>query len=38
MIVEILPAPVERELQGVLVRARNLGSGLAAADDLGRAR
>ena len=25
-----MPAPVERELKGVLVRARNLGSGLAA--------
>ena len=30
VIVDILPAPVERELKGVLVRARNLGSGLAA--------
>ena len=30
VIVDIMPAPVERELKGVLVRARNLGSGLAA--------
>jgi YbbR domain-containing protein len=30
VIVEVLPAPIERELRGVLVRARNLGSGLAA--------
>ena len=30
VIVDILPAPIERELKGVLVRARNLGSGLAA--------
>ena len=30
VIVEVLPAPIERELEGVLVRARNLGSGLAA--------
>jgi YbbR domain-containing protein len=30
VIVDILPAPVDRELRGVLVRARNLGSGLAA--------
>jgi YbbR domain-containing protein len=29
VIVEVLPAPIERELRGVLVRARNLGSGLA---------
>ena len=29
-IVDVMPAPVERELRGVLVRARNLGSGLAA--------
>jgi YbbR domain-containing protein len=28
--VEVLPAPIERELRGVLVRARNLGTGLAA--------
>ena len=28
VIVPVLPAPVERELRGVLVRARNLGSGL----------
>ena len=32
VIVDILPAPVEREFRGVLVRARNLGSGLAAPD------
>jgi len=32
VIVDILPAPVERELKGVLVRARNLGTGLAAPD------
>lgn len=32
IIVEILPAPVEREFKGVPVRARNLGQGLAAAD------
>ena len=30
VIVEVLPAPIEREFEGVLVRARNLGSGLAA--------
>ena len=30
VIVDVLPAPVERELRGVLVRARNLGNGLAA--------
>ena len=30
VIVDVLPAPIERELKGVLVRARNLGSGLAA--------
>jgi hypothetical protein len=30
VIVDIMPAPVERELKGVLVRARNLGSGLVA--------
>jgi YbbR domain-containing protein len=30
VIVDVLPAPVERDLRGVLVRARNLGSGLAA--------
>jgi YbbR domain-containing protein len=30
VIVDILPAPVDRELKGVLVRARNLGNGLAA--------
>ena len=30
VIVDVLPAPVERELKGVLVRARNLGTGLAA--------
>ena len=30
VIVEVLPAPIERELGGVLVRARNLGNGLAA--------
>jgi YbbR domain-containing protein len=30
VIVEVLPAPIERELRGVLVRARNLGTGLAA--------
>ena len=30
VVVEVLPAPIERELRGVLVRARNLGSGLAA--------
>ena len=30
VIAEVVPAPVERELRGVLVRARNLGSGLAA--------
>jgi YbbR domain-containing protein len=30
VIVEVRPAPIERELRGVLVRARNLGSGLAA--------
>ena len=30
VIVEVLPAPVERDLRGVLVRGRNLGSGLAA--------
>ena len=30
VIVEVLPAPIEREFGGVLVRARNLGSGLAA--------
>jgi YbbR domain-containing protein len=30
VIVEVLPAPIERELRGVLVRARNLGNGLAA--------
>ena len=28
--VDVVPAPVERELKGVLVRARNLGTGLAA--------
>jgi YbbR domain-containing protein len=28
VIVAVVPAPVERELRGVLVRARNLGSGL----------
>jgi hypothetical protein len=32
VIVEVMPAPVERELKGVLVRARNLGGGLAAPD------
>jgi YbbR domain-containing protein len=32
VIVDVIPAPVERELRGVLVRARNLGSGLAAPD------
>jgi YbbR domain-containing protein len=31
VIVDVMPAPVERELRGVLVRARNLGGGLAAA-------
>jgi YbbR domain-containing protein len=30
VIVEVLPAPIERELSEVLVRARNLGSGIAA--------
>jgi YbbR domain-containing protein len=30
VIVAIVPAPVERDLKGVLIRARNLGSGLAA--------
>jgi YbbR domain-containing protein len=30
VIVDVLPAPVERELKGVLVRARNLGGGLGA--------
>ena len=30
VIAEVMPAPVERELRGVLVRARNLGSGLLA--------
>jgi YbbR domain-containing protein len=30
VIVDVMPAPVERELRGVLVRARNLGQGLAA--------
>jgi YbbR domain-containing protein len=30
VLVEVVPAPVERELKGVLVRGRNLGSGLAA--------
>ncbi len=30
VIVEVLPAPVERELAGVAVRYRNLGSGLSA--------
>ena len=30
VIVDVLPAPVERELKGVLVRARHLGSGLGA--------
>jgi YbbR domain-containing protein len=30
VIVEVLPAPVERELRGVLVRGRNLGGALAA--------
>ena len=34
VIVDVMPAPVERELRGVLVRARNLGSGLAAPDIL----
>jgi YbbR domain-containing protein len=28
VIVDVVPAPVERELRGVLVRARNLGTGL----------
>ena len=32
VIVDVLPAPVERELKGVLVRARNLGEGLRAPD------
>ena len=32
VVVGVVPAPVERELRGVLVRARNLGSGLAAPD------
>ena len=31
VIVEVLPAPVERELPGVPVRWRNLGAGLRAA-------
>jgi YbbR domain-containing protein len=34
VIIDVLPAPVERELRGVLVRARNLGSGLAAPEIL----
>jgi YbbR domain-containing protein len=29
VIVDVMPAPVERELKGVLVRARNLGGGLS---------
>ena len=32
VVVDVMPAPLERELRGVLVRARNLGSGLAAPD------
>ncbi len=32
VIVDILPAPVEREFRGVPVRARNLGQGLSAVD------